>query len=242
MKVTMAKKYIGVGGRLKWLRKHGSLARFNTVREMCKHLNLKNSTWYDWVSDKYYPRGPIIAWLENDGVDIRWLETGRGNPYVTNLTPPSNIDGCIEAVVSGPTEYHKNLPANNLSYCGIHYVFWPDNEPSPQMTGDFWNIQDEELLAITVEGDSMDGAYSDAMCAGDTILIRISCTPQNNEIWVIRCRIQNGEWSNREIRRISLLNGGIVLLRPYHTDFKTVERLLTDVQFLAKVEYRIQMS
>lgn len=239
IRVTMTKRYSGAGGRLKWLRKHGPLARFNTVKEMCKHLNLKNSTWYDWISDKYYPKEPIITWLEHEGVDLKWLETGRGYPYVINPTPNSRVGSSIKADLGQPAGRQKKLPGENQAYRGIYYVSWLNNMAYPQMTGDFWNVQDGELLAVTVEGDAMDGAYPDAMRAGDTVLVRLSCAPKDNEMWVIRYRVQDGNWSNWRIRKVSLLGGSIVSLQPYHASFKTVKIPFSDVRFLAKIEYRI---
>lgn len=236
----MVKRYSGVGDRLKWLQKHGPLARFTTVREMCKHLNLKNSTWYDWTGDKYYPKGSIIIWLEREGINLKWLETGRGSPYVTGSTFSPNVDSFIKVTSDQCVGHHKALLVKNIAYYGIPYVSWSNDEASPQMTGDFWSVRDGELLAVTVEGDSMSGAHPDAIQSGDTVLVRLSCIPRNNETWIVRCLIRGGNWSNWGIRRVFLLDEISVSLQPYHVNFDIIERPLKEVQFLAKIEYRIR--
>lgn len=235
----MSERRSGVGDRLKWLRQHGPLTRFNTVKEMCKRLDLKNSTWYDWIGDRYYPKGPIIAWLEHEGVNLKWLKTGLGNPYVINPTPSSSMGSFIKTILDQHTSRQRKLSVDNLTDHGIYYVSWPNDEALPQVTGDFWNLQEEGLLAVTVEGDAMDGVYPDAMCAGDTVLVRLGRDPKDGEIWVIRCRMQGGIWSNWRIRKISLLSETIVFLQPYHVNFKGIEMPHKDVQFLAKIEYKV---
>lgn len=233
-----------VGERLKWLRRNGPLAQFRTIGEMCKHLRIGSSTWYDWISEKYPPKGYILDWLANQGVNENWLKTGQGELSESAALPASGADVLPKTSValSELVQQVATLQAEFRVSHGVAYVRWTDdgvNGTKLESTGEYFAFADDDLRAIRIEGYTMDGMSPNALRPGETVLIRLGGHPHDKETWVVRYTGDDGMWSDWDVRGVAFLGEGRISLRPNNPLFEDVERTHQEVQFLGRVEYRI---
>jgi len=233
--------------RLKWLRRNGPLAQFKTIEEMCKHLRIGSSTWYDWTSEKYPPQGYILEWLANRGVSENWLKTGQGQPYTSeSATPPVTETDApqepMEAVLGELAQQMAALQAEFRASHGVAYVRWTSgdaNGTEPEPTGEYFAFADDDLRAIRIEGYTMDGMSPNALRPGETVIIRLGGYPHDRETWVVRYTGDDGVWSDWDVRGVAFLGEDRILLRSNNPLFKDVELTRQELQFLGRVEYRI---
>ena len=76
-----------IGDRIKFIR--GSL----TQVEFCKKLGVFKNTLQKWEANGHFPDFESLLKLhEKFKVNINWLLSGEGNPYLTRLKYPQNIE------------------------------------------------------------------------------------------------------------------------------------------------------
>ena len=79
-----------IGDRIKFIR--GSL----TQVEFCKELGVYRNTLQKWEANGYFPDFESLLKLHKKfTVNINWLLTGEGNPYLTRLKYTQNIENRI---------------------------------------------------------------------------------------------------------------------------------------------------
>ena len=91
-----------IAERIKYIR--GSL----TKSEFCRELGIFRNTLQKWEANKYFPDFESLLKLHKIfEVNINWLFSGEGKPYITRLKNPPDIETRITKMESRITALEK---------------------------------------------------------------------------------------------------------------------------------------
>ena len=88
--------------RIKFIR--GSLTKV----EFCRESGINRNTLLQWETNKAFPNVEKLQKIhEKFKVNINWLLSGEGNPYLTRLKYPQNIENRIIKLETRMTAIEK---------------------------------------------------------------------------------------------------------------------------------------
>jgi len=83
---------------------HGSLSKV----EFARALGISRNTLLQWETNKAFPNFEKLQKIhEKFKVNINWLLSGEGNPYLTRLKYPQSIENRIIKLEAGITAIEK---------------------------------------------------------------------------------------------------------------------------------------
>ena len=183
--------------------KHYMSLRGVERNDICKELNIKYSTFSDWVNANTYPR-----------IDKIELMAKYFGITKADLVEPSSAASKADSVIRLPVlgDIAGGVPIEALTQ-----TIDPDDPDSWEEIPSSWAASGKEFLALKVSGDSMEPRISD----GDIAILERCYDFVNGAVMAVYV---NGY--NATLKRVRVMPNGILMLESFNPDHES--KVFTD--------------